>query len=113
MQLFKHRVPANDAEIFDACTGRRALRDENYSEGVLLAGLPLYLDEPGRAYYWTPLASVLSRERSRTRLKLSSSVLADSLAAADTPVRAPVVILSEAKNLSSFVQNRVSPIAIK
>src|ERR1700757_2899242 len=61
MQLFKHRVPADDAEIFDAGTRWRALRNENYSEGVLLSGLPLYLDEPGRAYDWTPLASVFSR----------------------------------------------------
>ena len=34
---------------------------ENYSEGILLSGLPLYLVEPGRAFNWTPLASVLSR----------------------------------------------------
>jgi hypothetical protein len=36
------------------------MRAENYSEGILLSGLPLYLDEPGRAYNRTPLASVLS-----------------------------------------------------
>src|SRR4029077_3875861 len=68
MQLFKYRVSADDAGIFDACTRRRALRAENYSERILLSGLPLYLDKPGRAYNWTPLASVLSRKRSRTGL---------------------------------------------
>src|SRR5881392_2640369 len=68
MQLFKYRVPADDAEIFDACTSRRALRAENYSERILLSGLPLYLDKPGRAYNRAPLASVLSWKRSRTGL---------------------------------------------
>ena len=61
MQLFKYRVPADDAEIFDARSRRRALRAENYSERILLSGLPLYLDKPGRAYNWTPLASVFPR----------------------------------------------------
>src|SRR5262252_4508561 len=60
MQLFEYRVPADDAEIFDARTGRLAMRAENYSEGILLSGLPLYLDKPGRAFNRTPLASVLS-----------------------------------------------------
>src|SRR5215475_2329232 len=69
MQLFKYRVPSDDAEIFDACTRRPALRAENYSQGILLSGLPLYLDKPGRAFNWTPLASVLSWKRSRTGLK--------------------------------------------
>ena len=68
MQLFKYRVPADDAEIFDARSRRRALCAENYSERILLSGLPLYLDKPGRAYNWTPLASVLSWKRSRTGL---------------------------------------------
>src|SRR4029077_1148938 len=68
MQLFKYRVPADDAEIYDACTRRRPMRAENHSERILLSGLPLYLDEPGRAYNWTPLASVLSWKRSRTGL---------------------------------------------
>src|SRR6476646_1506876 len=61
MQLFKYRVPADDAEIFDASSRRRALRAENYSKRILLSGLPLYLDKPGRAYNWTPLASVFPR----------------------------------------------------
>ena len=60
MQLFEYRVPADDAEIFDARSSRPALCDENYSQRILLSGLPLYLDKPGRAYHWTPLASVLS-----------------------------------------------------
>ena len=68
MQLFKYRVPADDAEIFDARSRRRALRAENYPERILLSGLPLYLDKPGRAYNWTALASVLPWKRSRTRL---------------------------------------------
>src|SRR5258708_37603162 len=68
MQLFKYRVPADDAEIFDAGSRRRALCAENYTERILLSGLPLYLDKPGRAYNWTPLASVLSWKRSRTGL---------------------------------------------
>src|SRR5678815_3644810 len=68
MQLFKYRVPPDDAEIFDARSRRRPLCAENYSERILLSGSPLYLDKPGRAYNWTPLASVLSRKRSRTRL---------------------------------------------
>src|SRR5215469_14093129 len=61
MQLFKYRVPADDAEIFDACTRRLAMCAKNYSKGILLSGLPLHLDESGRAHNWTPLASVLSR----------------------------------------------------
>ena len=61
--------PADDAEIFDARSRRRALCAENYSERILLSGLPLYLDKPGRAYNWTPLASVLSWKRSRTGLE--------------------------------------------
>src|SRR4026209_860848 len=69
MQLFKYRVPADDAEIFNASPRRRALRAENYSERILLSGLPLYLDKPGRAYNWNPVASVLSWKRSRTGLK--------------------------------------------
>src|SRR4030095_1176140 len=68
MQLFKHRVPADDAEVFDARSRRGPLCAENDSERILLSGLPLYLDEPGRAYNWTPLASVLSWKRSRTGL---------------------------------------------
>ena len=60
MQLFKYRVPPDDAEIFDARSRRRALRAENYSERILLSGLPLYLDKPGRAFDRSPLASVLS-----------------------------------------------------
>jgi len=67
--MIKYRIPADDAEIFDARTRRRALRAENYSERILLSGLPLYLDKPGRAYNWTPLASVLPWKRSRTGLK--------------------------------------------
>src|SRR5436190_6156166 len=69
MQLFKYRVPADDAEISHARTRRRALRAENYSEGILLSRLPLYMDKPGRAFDRTPLASVLSWKRSRTGLK--------------------------------------------
>ena len=68
MQLFKYRVPADDAEIFDARTRWLAMRAKNYSQGILLSGLPLYLDKPGRAFNWTPLASVLSWKRSRTGL---------------------------------------------
>src|SRR4051812_5255010 len=69
MQLFEHRVPADDAEIFDTRFGRFALHTENHTERILLSGLPLYLDKPGRAYNWTPVASVLSWKRSRTGLK--------------------------------------------
>ncbi len=60
MQLFKYRISSDDPEIFDACAGWRSLRAQNYPERILLSGLPLYLDEPGRAYNWTALASVLS-----------------------------------------------------
>jgi hypothetical protein len=99
MQLFKYRVPADDAEIFDACTRRPALRAENYSEGILLSGLPLYLDEPRRAYNWTPLASVLPWKRSRTGLIR----LPDTLAAAEIPLPTMRVILTKAKNVRSSV----------
>jgi hypothetical protein len=61
MQLFKYRVPADDAEISNARAGRFALRAKDHSEGVLLSGLPLHLDKPGRAFNWAPLASILPR----------------------------------------------------
>src|SRR5436309_10831928 len=95
MQLFKYRVPADDAEILDACTCRRALCAENYSERILLPGLPLYLDEPGRAYNWTPLASVLPWERSRTGLiRFLTRYQRQTLLC-----QRQLVILSEAKSL--------------
>ena len=40
-----------------------ALRPQNHSQGVLLPGLPFYLEQPGRADNRTALASLLSRER--------------------------------------------------
>ena len=95
MQLFKYRVPADDAEIFDACTRRSALRAENYSQGILLSGLPLYVDKPGRAFNWPPLAPVLSWKRSRTEL----IGLSNTLAAAEIPLPTMRVILTKAKDV--------------
>ena len=39
------------------------LRAQNYSEGILLRGLPFHLDQRGRAHDRPTLASLLSRER--------------------------------------------------
>src|SRR5439155_24414907 len=60
MRLFEYRVPADDPKIYDACTRGGALRSENYSQGVLLPGLSLHLDQPGGAHHWAAVASVLS-----------------------------------------------------
>src|SRR5881394_1578857 len=54
---------STDPDISAACSCWRSLRAQNYPERVLLSGLPLYLDEPGRAYNWAALASVLSGRR--------------------------------------------------
>src|SRR5215468_3812345 len=93
MQLFEHRISADDPEIFDACASWTSLRAQNHSQGILLSGLPLYLDEPGRAYDWAALASVLSGKRSRTRLIR----FPNSLLAADLPLPTSVAIVSEVK----------------
>src|SRR5438046_9799343 len=63
MQLFQHRISTDDSKIHDSCAAWCALRAQNHSQGVLLPGLPFYLEQPGRAHDWTPLASLLSRER--------------------------------------------------
>jgi hypothetical protein len=63
MRLFKYRVSADDPKIHDSGARWRALRAQNYSQRVLLSGLPLHLEQPGRAHNRTALASVLSRER--------------------------------------------------
>src|ERR1043166_799559 len=61
MRLFKYRVPADDPKIHDSSPRHCALRAENHSQGVLLPGLPLHLEQPGGAYHWAALASVFSR----------------------------------------------------
>src|SRR2546429_2387408 len=63
MQLFEYRISTDDSKIHDSCAGWCALRDQNHSQGVLLPGLPFYLEQSVRAHDWTPLASLLSRER--------------------------------------------------
>ena len=93
MQLIKYRISADDAEVFNACAGWRSLRAQNHPQGILLSGLPLYLDEPGRAYDWAALASVLSGKRSRTRLIR----FPNSLLVGDLSLPTSVAILSVAK----------------
>src|SRR5262249_22086030 len=93
MQLIKYRISADDAEVFNACAGWRSLRAQNHPQGILLSGLPLYLDEPGRAYDWAALASVLSGKRSRTRL----TRFPDWLLAAELPLPTSLAILSKTK----------------
>jgi hypothetical protein len=68
MQLFEHRISADDPEVFDARARCCALRDQNNSEGILLPGLSFYLDEPGTTRDRAALASILPRERGRTGL---------------------------------------------
>ena len=78
--------PADDTEVFDACSRRRALRAQNNSKRILLPGLSLYLDKPGRTHHWAALASVFPGERGRTRLTIPRQRVADSVAAADIPL---------------------------
>src|ERR1700746_2080429 len=63
VQLFEYRISTDDSKIHDSCASWRALRAQNYSQGVLLPGLPFYLEQPGRTHYRTALAPLLSRER--------------------------------------------------
>src|SRR5207244_12669402 len=63
MQLFEYRISTDDSKIHDSCAGWCALRAQNRSQGVLLPGLPFYLEQPGRAHDWTRVASLLSRKR--------------------------------------------------
>src|SRR5262249_46813888 len=93
MQLFKYRISPDDTEIFDAGAGWRSLRAQNHPQGILLSGLPLHMDESGRAYYWAALASVLSGKRSRTRLIR----FPNSLLVGDLSLPTSVAILSEAQ----------------
>jgi hypothetical protein len=89
MQFFKYRISADDAEIFDAGARWSSLRAQNHPQGILLSGLPLYLDEPGRAYDRAALASILSGKRSRTRLiRFPNSLMAE------LPLRKSLAILS-------------------
>jgi LysM repeat protein len=67
MQLFEYRISPDDSKIHDSRAGRGALRPQDYSQGVLLPGLPFYLEQPGRTHDRTALASLLSRERIRDR----------------------------------------------
>src|ERR1700730_4190893 len=73
MRLLAHRVSANDSQIHDARAGDRALRLQNYSQGVLLRGLSFHLDKRGRAHNRPLLASLFSRERiGRHELRLDT-----------------------------------------
>src|SRR5439155_10248792 len=60
MRLLFHRISADDTQIHDAGIGRRSFGTQDYSKGILLPGLPLYLDRPGRAHDRASLASFLS-----------------------------------------------------
>src|SRR6266542_511771 len=73
MQLFEYRISKNDSKIYDSCAGWSALRAQNYSQGVLLPGLPFYLEQSGRAHYRTPLASLLSWKRIRDRRRVGKT----------------------------------------
>src|SRR6266478_2814621 len=48
VRLIEYRVSANDAKIHDAGISGAALRAENHSQGILLPGLPLHLEQRGR-----------------------------------------------------------------
>src|SRR5215472_15183794 len=73
MRLVKHRVSADDSEIHDPRGGRYSLRAKNYPQGILLSGLPLYLEQRGGTYYRSALASFLSRPRGGAGLRLACS----------------------------------------
>src|SRR5262245_27980741 len=81
MQLFEYRISTDDSKIYDSCAGWSALRAQNHSQGVLLPGLPFYLEQPGRAHDRTALASLLSWRRNQ--LGLSEKRAAD----AEKPIR--------------------------
>src|SRR5438046_10758538 len=84
MRLFKCRVSTDDPKIHDSRARRRALRSENYSQGVLLPGLPLSLEQPGRAYDRTAVASVLSRKRSEQGRLIGDRVVLPALDSSQT-----------------------------
>src|SRR5205809_6537300 len=63
MRLLKYRVSADDPQIHHPRARWRSLHVENYSEGILLFGLPLHLEQRRRAYPGPPLASFLSWPR--------------------------------------------------
>src|SRR5882762_8490843 len=63
MRVVEHRVSANDAEVPDSGVGRAPLRDENHSQGILLPGLSLHLEQRGRAHHRPALAPVLPGTR--------------------------------------------------
>src|SRR5436305_1557618 len=63
MRLLEHRISADDAKVSDAGAGGTALRAQNYSEGVLLPGLSLHLEQRGRAHHRPALAPLLPRGR--------------------------------------------------
>jgi len=89
MQLFEYRISTDDSKIHDSCAGWCALRDQNHSQGVLLPGLPFYLEQSGRAHDWTPLASLLSRERIWDRRLVAKPI---SVAAIDSSHTIPFVM---------------------
>src|SRR5213082_3427186 len=63
MRLLKYRVSADDPQIHYPRACWHSLHAENYSEGILLFGLPLHLEQRRRAYPGPPLASFLSWPR--------------------------------------------------
>src|SRR5438552_19098158 len=71
MRLVKHRVSADDSEIHDPGAGRYSLCAKNYSQGILLSGLPFYLDQRGGTYYRSALASFLSGSGGGAELRLA------------------------------------------
>src|ERR1043166_8704035 len=74
MQFLEYRISPDDSKIHDSCAGWSALRAQNYSQGVLLPGLPFYLEQPGRAHDRPALASLLSRERIWNRSLVGETV---------------------------------------
>src|ERR1700737_5273872 len=67
MRILPHRVSANDQKGVDAGPGQRALRAESFSEGILLRGLPLHLEQRRTERAISSLAPVLSRQGKRRR----------------------------------------------
>ncbi len=59
----KVRIEDNDFERAQELMVERPFRAQNFSQGILLRGLPLHLEQGGATRAGAPLASFLSRPR--------------------------------------------------